>query len=175
MDQVGAPHLLVVMGVCGSGKTTVGRALAEHLELPYADADDFHSAANVAKMAAGRPLDDTDRAPWLEAIAQWLAEHPRGAVVSCSALRTTYRDTLRRGAPGARFVHLDGDSEVIAARVAARHDHFMPASLIDSQQQLLEPLTGDEAGLTVDLDRPREDLVAHVAESLSSPSVGAAR
>jgi gluconokinase len=166
MDQAGSPHLIVVMGVCGSGKTTVGQALAEGLGLPYADADDFHPAGNVAKMTAGLPLDDNDRAPWLTAVGRWLAEHPRGGVVSCSALRRSYRDVLRRSAPDATFVHLAGDPDVIAARVAARADHFMPPSLVSSQLRLLEPLTSDEGGLTVDLDRPVEQIVAHLTAAL---------
>lgn len=174
MDQEASPPL-VVMGVCGSGKSTLGLALAERLRLPYADADDFHPAANVVKMSAGTPLTDDDRAPWLEAIGTWLAERPSGAVVSCSALRKTYRDALRRNAPDARFVHLAGDSEVISRRVAGRQDHFMPASLIESQQQLLEPLADDEAGVTLDLERALDDLLTHVTAALPCSPVGAAR
>jgi len=166
MHQAGSPHLIVVMGVSGSGKTTVGQALAERLGLPYADADDFHPAGNVAKMTAGQPLDDSDRVPWLAAVGRWLAEQPRGGVVSCSALRRTYRDVLRRSAPGARFVHLAGDADVVATRVAGRTDHFMPASLVTSQVQLLEPLTSDEGGLTVDLGWPVEQIVAHLNAAL---------
>lgn len=175
MDQEVSPHSIVVMGVCGSGKSTLGQALAERLHLPYADADDFHPAANVAKMSAGTPLDDDDRAPWLEAIGSWLAERPSGAVVSCSALRRVYRDALRRNAPTAWFVHLAGGSEVIARRVAGRAEHFMPTSLIDSQQQLLEPLTVDEAGMSVDLELSLDDLLTRVTAALPSPFVGAAR
>jgi len=170
MDQAGSPHLIVVMGVCGSGKTTVGQALAERLGLPYAEADDFHPAENVAKMTAGQPLDNSDRAPWLAAVGRWLAEHPRGGVVTCSALRRTYRDVLRRSAPGAMFVHLAGDADVVAARVAARTDHFMPASLVASQLHLLEPLTSDEGGLTVDLEWPVEQIVAHVTAAALRPT-----
>jgi gluconokinase len=160
------PQLIVVMGVCGSGKTTVGQALAERLGLPYADADEFHPAANVAKMTAGEPLDDSDRAPWLAAVGRWLAEHPGGAVVSCSALRRTYRDMLRRSASGATFVHLAGDADLVATRVAGRTDHFMPASLVASQLALLEPLATDEGGLTVDLGWPVEEIVAHLTAAL---------
>jgi gluconokinase len=153
-----APRI-VVMGVAGSGKTTVGSALAERLDLPYADADDFHPEANVSKMRAGRPLDDADRLPWLRAVGAWLAGHPDGGIVSCSALRRDYRDLLRSHAPDVVFLHLSGDPDLITARVAARTDHFMPASLVSSQLQLLEPLRTDEAGVVADLARPVAELV----------------
>src|SRR5690242_11699889 len=128
MNETDRPHRIVVMGVAGSGKTTVGSALAARLGLPFADADEFHPPANVAKMRAGRPLDDTDRRPWLQALGTWLADHPAGGVVSCSALRVGYRDLLRGHAPDLTFLHLAGDADVVTARVAARTDHFMPAS-----------------------------------------------
>ncbi len=113
--------VIVVMGVSGSGKSTVGGLLAERLGVPYAEADDFHPPANIAKMSAGHPLDDSDRAPWLDAIAAWIAERgDRGGVVSCSALRRRYRDRLRASAPGLFFLHLDGSPELIASRLAAR-------------------------------------------------------
>ena len=150
---------IVVMGVAGSGKTTVGTALADRLGLPYADADDFHPEANVAKMRTGRPLDDADRLPWLHAVGAWLAAHPDGGIVSCSALRRDYRDLLRSHAADAVFLHLAGDADLITARVAARTDHFMPASLVSSQLQLLEPLRIDEVGVVVDLARPVAELV----------------
>jgi gluconokinase len=133
--------LLVVMGVAGSGKTTFGTALSRRLGVPFADADDFHGPANIAKMAAGVPLDDADRLPWLRAIGTWLSEHLRtGGVVTCSALRRGYRDLLRERTPSVAFVHLHGDPEAVRRRVAERADHFMPASLVDSQFQTLEPL-----------------------------------
>jgi gluconokinase len=150
---------IVVMGVTGSGKTTIGSALAARLGLPYADADEFHTDANVGKMRAGLPLDDHDRLPWLRAVGTWLGSHPDGGVVSCSALRRTYRDLLRASAPDAVFLHLAGDADVVTARVAARADHFMPASLVGSQLHLLEPLSTDEAGLVADLTRPVDELV----------------
>ena len=154
------PPLLTVMGVSGSGKTTVGAALAQRLRVPFADADDFHPPENVAKMAAGVPLTDDDRIPWLHVIGEWLGEHVEsGGVVSCSALRRSYRDILRAKAPGQLFVHLAGSSEVIARRVAGRPGHFMPAALLASQFDTLEPLGADELGLTLDLDRPVDDLV----------------
>jgi gluconokinase len=151
---------VVVMGVTGCGKSTVGQALARRLGVPFADADEFHSAANVAKMSAGVPLDDDDRWPWLRAIGTWLAA--RDGVVSCSALRRAYRDVLREQAPGAFFVHLHGDRETVRRRVAGRAAHFMPASLVDSQFAALEPLAADERGVTLDLTAPVDDLVATV-------------
>lgn len=150
-DQAG-PHLpvVVVMGVSGSGKSTVGGLLAERLGVPYAEADDFHPPANIAKMSAGHPLDDEDRAPWLDAIAAWITGRgDRGGVVSCSALRRRYRDRLRKDCPGLFFLHLDGSEELIATRLAARTGHFMPAGLLRSQLEALEPLEADEAGTVV--------------------------
>jgi len=142
--------VIVVMGVSGSGKSTVGGLLAERLGVPYAEADDFHPPANIAKMSAGHPLDDADRAPWLDAIAEWIAARgDRGGVVSCSALRRRYRDRLRIAAPGLFFLHLDGPPELIAARLAVRMQHFMPAGLLASQFEALEPLEDDEAGAVV--------------------------
>lgn len=145
--------VIVVMGVSGSGKSTVGGLLAERLGVEYAEADDFHPAANIAKMAAGHPLDDTDRAPWLDAIAGWIAGRgDRGGVVSCSALRRRYRDRLREAAPRVFFLHLDGPAELIAARLAARMQHFMPPGLLASQLDALEPLAPGEFGAAVPID-----------------------
>jgi len=157
--------LIVVMGVTGSGKTTVGAALAQRLRVPFGDADDFHSAANVAKMSAGVPLDDDDRLPWLRAIGAWLAAHrDGGGVVSCSALRRSYRDVLREAAPDVTFVHLHGDRDTIRRRVAGRPGHFMPESLVASQFDTLEPLGPDERGMVLDLDRPVDELVDAAVE-----------
>ena len=154
------PPLVVVMGVAGSGKTTVGQALADRLGIEYADADAFHSAASVAKMASGHPLDDDDRAPWLLAIGEWLAQQEEaGAVVGCSALRRRYRDVLRAAAPDVQFLHLDGDPAVLTQRVAERPGHFMPASLITSQLETLEPLDPDEHGHVLDLTSPVDAIV----------------
>jgi len=163
------PPLIVVMGVTGSGKTTVGQALADQLRLEYADADTFHSEANVAKMASGHPLTDEDRAPWLESVGRWLAAHDAsGAVVGCSALRRRYRDVLRAAAPRLVLVHLAGDSGVLTERVAHRPGHFMPASLVTSQLETLEPLEPDEPGLVVDLTTPVSDIVRNVAARLDT-------
>ncbi len=160
----GTLPLVVVMGVSGSGKSTVGAALAQRLRVPFADADDFHPEANIAKMTAGLPLDDADRKPWLEALGRWLAERRDGGVVSCSALRRSYRDVLRLHAPGIRLVHLDGAREVIARRQASRPGHFMPASLLDSQFATLEPLGDDEHGTVLDVDASPDALVDALVE-----------
>ncbi|URN14230.1 gluconokinase [Streptomyces radiopugnans] len=141
------------MGVSGSGKTTVGTALAERLGVPYAEADDFHPPENVAKMASGVPLTDEDRAPWLDAIAAWLkAQDGEGGVVTCSALKRVYRDRLRRAAPEVFFLHLDGSPELIGERLSGRTGHFMPSALLRSQFETLEALDADEAGAVVPID-----------------------
>ena len=141
---------VVVMGVSGSGKSTVGAALAQRLRVPFIDADTLHPQANIAEMAAGEPLDDDDRYPWLEKVGQWLAGHPDGGVVSCSALKRKYRGRLRMRCPHVEFLHLSGSPELIGGRLAARSGHFMPTALLRSQFDALEPLGADEAGATVD-------------------------
>jgi gluconokinase len=152
--------LVVAMGVSGSGKSTVGAALAQRLRVPFADADDFHPPANIAKMTAGEPLDDNDRHPWLEAIGEWLVAHNEsGGVMSCSALKRKYRDQLRHHEHDTEFLHLHGTREVIARRQASRPGHFMPASLLDSQFATLEPLAPDERGLVVDVDQSIDAIV----------------
>lgn len=150
---------IVVMGVSGSGKSTVGAALAQRLRVPFADADDFHPPANIAKMTAGHALDDDDRYPWLEVIGEWLAEHHGGGVMSCSALKRRYRDQLRRHCPDVEFLHLSGSIEVVARRQASRPGHFMPASLVASQFETLEPLGGDERGTAIDIDQNIDSIV----------------
>jgi len=172
--HLAVPPLITVMGVSGSGKTTVGAALAQRLRVPFADGDDFHPPANVARMAAGIPLTDADRAPWLQTLAGWLREHDAvGGVISCSALRRDYRDVLREGVGRTVFVHLDGSPEVVARRVEGRPGHFMPASLVRSQFATLEPLTPDERGLALDLDQPVDALVDAAAHALALPAVSA--
>lgn len=151
--------LVVVMGVSGSGKSTVGAALAQRLGVPFVDADDLHPEANIAKMSRGEPLDDHDRHPWLETIGQWLADHPEGGVVSCSALKRKYRDQLRHHAHRVELLHLQGTREVIARRQASRPGHFMPASLLTSQFATLEALQPDERGLVIDVDQPVDRIV----------------
>src|SRR6478752_1952363 len=155
---MGSP--IVVMGVSGSGKSTVGAALAQRLRVPFADADDFHPPANIDKMTTGQALNDDDRYPWLEAIAEWLAARcTDGGVMSCSALKRKYRDQLRRHCPDVEFLHLSGTPEVIAKRQASRPGHFMPASLLTSQFETLEPLTEDERGNTIDVDQSIDSIV----------------
>ena|SRR5882757_11016012 len=162
------PPVVVVMGVSGSGKSTVGGLLAERLGVPYAEADDFHPAANIAKMSAGHPLEDTDRAPWLDAIAAWIAARgDLGGVISCSALRRRYRDRLRVAAPGLFFLHLDGSPELIAARLAARTRHFMPAGLLESQFEALEPLGADETGAVVPVDGGPQQIAKRALAALT--------
>lgn len=153
--------IAVVMGVAGSGKTTIGHLLAERLGVVYAEADSFHPPANVAKMTAGQALDDDDRRPWLAAIAAWIRDQvntDKGGVVSCSALRFQYRDRLREAYPDAWFLHLDIDRARAVERVASRHGHFMPASLVDSQLQTLEPLLPGERGTVVDASAAPEEI-----------------
>jgi len=150
---------IVVMGVSGSGKSTVGAALAQRLRVPFADADDFHPEANVTKMSQGHALDDNDRYPWLEAIGQWLAEHPDGGVMSCSALKHKYRDQLRRHHRQTQFLHLSGSKDVIGRRQASRPGHFMPASLLASQFDTLEPLGPEENGVVISVDQNIDAIV----------------
>ncbi len=157
---------IVVMGVSGSGKSTVGAALAQRLRVPFADADDFHPPANIAKMTAGEPLNDDDRYPWLEANGMWLAEHCEGGgAMSCSALKRTYRDQLRRHCPNVEFLHLSGTPEVIGRRQASRPGHFMPASLLQSQFATLEPLETDERGIVIDVDQNIDSIVDNYVAS----------
>ena len=143
----------VVMGVTGSGKSTVGAALARRLRVPFLDADTLHPPGNLAKMAAGQPLSDDDRYPWLERVGEWLAGHRDGGVVSCSALKRAYRDQLRAHCPRVEFLHLRGSPEVIARRLGGRSGHFMPAALLASQLDTLEPLGDNESGVSVDVDQ----------------------
>jgi gluconokinase len=160
---------LVVMGVSGSGKTTVARGVAEELGWPFAEGDDFHPAANVAKMHAGIPLDDDDRRPWLLALADWIGEQEaagRSAVVTCSALKRRYRDLLRSGHPSVLFAHVSVDPAVLRERLARRKGHYMPASLLDSQLAALEPLQPDESGVTVPGDGPVVTVVADLTRRI---------
>jgi gluconokinase len=158
--------LVVVMGVSGSGKSTVGAALALRLDVPYVDADDLHSTVNISKMTAGESLGDADRRPWLDDVGRWLADHLDGGVVSCSALRRRYRDQVRGHVPAGllAFVHLEVEPAVVRRRLAARADHFMPVSLLESQLATLEPLEPDERGVVVDSG---QDLDACVAQCVA--------
>jgi carbohydrate kinase (thermoresistant glucokinase family) len=142
------------MGVSGCGKTSVGERMSAELGWPFEEGDRYHPPANVAKMSAKIPLQDEDRWPWLEALAGLIAQHERGgesSILSCSALKRSYRDLLRTGAPRVRFLHLHGDKAVLVARLAARKGHFFPPALLDSQYAALEPLEPDEDGVVVDV------------------------
>ena len=161
------PHV-VVMGVSGCGKTTVGRLLARHLEVPFIEGDELHPPRNVELMAAGIALTDEDRAGWLDAVAAELAHRPEGAVASCSALRRRYRDRLRRVVPALRFVHLWGERAVLEERLAQRRGHYMPPTLLESQLQTLEPPSADEQPLELDITEPPEALAQRAAQSLGA-------
>jgi carbohydrate kinase (thermoresistant glucokinase family) len=139
---------MVVLGVSGCGKSSVGEAIARLTSAQFVDGDDLHPEANKAKMGAGIPLDDNDRWPWLDLVGEVLA-NPEGAVVACSALKRAYRDRIRSVAPDTVFVHLIGPRELLWERMTARKNHFMPASLLDSQLAILEPLGADENGVTL--------------------------
>lgn len=164
------PSVLVVMGVSGSGKTTIAQGLADRLGWRFRDGDSFHPAANVAKMASGQPLTDADRKPWLEAIAAWIGETVAGGghgIVACSALKKAYRDVLRRGHPDAvRFVFLDGSKALIGSRIGGRQGHFMPPALLDSQFAALEPPGPDERPIAVSIDAPPKALVDEIVRRL---------
>lgn len=161
------PHVVVVMGVAGTGKTTIGPLLAAALGIPYAEGDDFHPPANIAKMSAGIPLDDADRWPWLDAIGQWAhGRAGRGGVVSSSALKRSYRERLRAAAPDAVFLHLTGDRELVEQRMSERKGHFMPAALLDSQFATLQPLGDDEVGVAVDVSGTPEEIIDRAVAAL---------
>ncbi len=164
-----AQPIIVVTGVSGSGKSTVGALLAEHLGGRFLDGDSLHPAANVAAMAAGQPLTDADRWPWLDAIGAWIDKQiqaGRTAVVACSALRRAYRDGLRAGRPGLRLVYLRGSAELIRSRLAGRTGHFFPASLLDSQLATLEEPTPDEGVLVLDIGPAPGQLVLEIEARL---------
>ena len=164
-----APRRVVVMGVSGCGKSTVGAQLAQALGACYLEGDSLHPLRNVALMAAGTPLTDADRAGWLLVLAERLRlAHAANAalVLSCSALKRSYRDTLRSGCPGLRLVHLHGAPELLAARLAARSDHYMPASLLPSQLQALQMPLADEHALGFDIARPVDEIVKQAAQQL---------
>ena len=159
-------HTVVVMGVSGSGKSTVGAALAGRLRVPFEDADDLHPQANIEKMTRGAPLDDHDRWPWLERIGEWLVAHEDGGVIACSALKRRYRDQLRHHCPSVEFLHLDGGRDLIERRQASRPGHFMPSSLLTSQFETLEPLAPDERGVVVSVAGSVDEIVeGYLAES----------
>ncbi|GAA1166331.1 gluconokinase [Ornithinimicrobium humiphilum] len=169
----GAPVHLVVMGVSGCGKSTVAQALRQRLGWELAEGDDFHPQANIDKMASGRPLMDEDRWPWLRILAGWTSERDeRGesTILSCSALRRSYRDLLREGGAGTFFVHLHGDKGILLERMEER-EHFMPPSLLESQLDTLEMLEPDEPGVLVDIANPPERAARLVLAQLDLDSI----
>lgn len=165
MAAVTEASRIVVMGPSGSGKSVVGAVLATRLDLPFIDADDLHPAANVEKMAAGTPLDDDDRWPWLDIVAATLRDAEGGAVIACSALARRYRDRIRAGAPDAVFVELEVPPKVLARRMSSRQ-HFMPPSLLASQLAALEPLAAYERGVVVVNDRPPIEVAGEAIQRL---------
>ena len=162
--------IVVVMGVCGSGKTTVGRLIAERLDWVFIEGDDLHPEANRRKMAAGTPLTDEDRWPWLDRVVEGMRRadgEGRSAVVACSALRRAYRDRLRRGGADVRFLHLTGAPALLRVRMERRDGHFMPAGLLDSQLATLEPAGPAETLHGLDIARDVETLVRNALELLT--------
>ncbi len=162
--------VIVVMGVSGCGKSTVGRALAQALALPYVEGDELHPLQNVALMAAGTPLTDADRHGWLTAVGQRLADDSarvQGVVLSCSALKRRYRDQLRAAAPHVQFVYLHGAQALLAQRMAQRQGHYMPASLLQSQLETLQPPAADEHALAFDISQGPERIVAGAVAAIT--------
>lgn len=171
---IGPRHHIVVMGVAGCGKSTVGAALAERIGAGFLDGDSLHPQANIDKMASGTPLNDDDRAPWLAEIGRRFPASNSDLVIACSALKRSYRDIIRSADPAVVFVHLHGTRELLNARMTARPGHFMPASLLDSQLATLEPLQDDEAGIVVDIALTVEDIVKDVLAGLNGQSAASA-
>jgi len=163
------PVVLVLMGVSGSGKTTVARIIAERLGWPFEEGDALHPPANVAKMAAGHALTDADRAPWLAKVADWVdarLDAGESGVITCSALKRSYRALIDRRGERVEFVYLHGGRELIASRLAARHGHFMPASLLDSQFETLEEPAADEPVIRVEIGATPEAIADEVMAAL---------
>jgi gluconokinase len=170
----GAPDVIVVMGVSGSGKTTVAKGIASAMGWEFAEGDDMHPKASVAKMASGLPLTDEDRWPWLRLMGDWIsAKQSRGesAVVTCSALRRAYRDLLREGRPAVRFCHISAGTGVIEERMERRQGHYMPASLLPSQLATLEPLEEDEPGVVVSNEGSPAEVLDRAMRALGLPAV----
>lgn len=152
---------IVVMGVTGCGKTTVGFALAEKLGITFIDSDDLHSVENKRKMSSGTPLNDSDRQPWLQAVSDTLQSYEK-IVVACSALKKSYREKILAGAPTTQFIHLVGSQELITARLSERSHEFMPIELLDSQFQTLEPLKQSEGGKAIEISQSIEEIVDEI-------------
>ncbi|MBX5043698.1 gluconokinase [Rhizobium lentis] len=174
-EQKAPPLAIVVMGVSGCGKSSVGEGIATRNGMSFVEGDQLHPAANVEKMAQGIPLTDDDRVPWLNRIGEEIRaarKASRGLVISCSALKRNYRDRLRQAAAGyVAFVFLQGSRDLLLARMQARKGHFMPASLLDSQLQTLEPPTGESSVVTVAIDNALDDIVALACKGLSGMAV----
>jgi carbohydrate kinase (thermoresistant glucokinase family) len=158
---------IVVMGVTGCGKTTVGIALAEKLGIEFIDSDALHSESNKKKMSSGTPLTDSDREPWLQEVSKALQSHEK-IVVACSALKKSYRSTILAGAPTTKFVHLNGSQELIFARLSERSHHFMPIGLLDSQFHTLEPLDHTETGKVIDISKSINEIVDEALSWIAS-------
>lgn len=166
-SDTAAPRVIVLMGVAGCGKSTIGRQLAAELDWPFRDADSFHPAANIEKMSRGLPLTDDDRRPWLDAISAWIGSHRANGthgIVSCSALRRVYRKRLIAGHDDVGLVHLDGDIALIGERMARRKNHFMPLSLLESQFATLERPQRDEHAFIISVALPPKKIVRRIAE-----------
>lgn len=173
MDNGPAP-VVVVMGVQGCGKSTIGSMLADALRVPFADGDDLHSERNRGLMATGVALTDRDRLPWLRAVGECLAAGVgSGIVVACSALKRSYRDLLREFAPGVVFVHPYGEQDLVAARISLREHAYMPPSLLDSQYAALEQLDDGEQGIVLDLESPPQEIVSAAADFISGSRISA--
>lgn len=164
-----AKTVVVAMGVSGSGKTTVAGILADRLGWSFAEADDFHPPENVAKMTAGTPLTDEDRWPWLETIRDWIEANPGNAIITCSALRRSYRDILRSADAKVRFLHLHGTTEELSARLTGRSNHFMSVSMLDSQLATLEPLDEDEDGVVLPIAGTPQQVADRAMHALRLP------
>jgi gluconokinase len=172
-----APSVLVVMGVSGSGKTTVAALLAGRLRWDFEDADDLHPATNVAKMHAGIPLTDVDRWPWLHAVASWIdASRAAGrhGVVACSALKRSYRDIIIGDRPDVQLVFLEGNRQLISARLACRQGHFLPSGLLESQFEALEEPTADEHPIVISIDRRPKEIVDELLSIIGPTLAGVA-
>lgn len=164
---------VVVMGVCGTGKSTVAAGLAERTGWPFAEGDEFHPEANVRKMSSGVPLQDEDRWPWLRTIRDWIAEQEsagRDVIVTCSALKRSYRDMLRDGNQSVWFAHITAPVEVLEERMRSRTGHYMPASLLTSQLATLEQLQDDEPGAVIEDQGPPDQVVDRLGAALPEPA-----
>jgi gluconokinase len=166
--QPNEPTFLLVMGVCGSGKSTIGKELAHRASVPFIDADDYHPQSNIEKMRHGEPLTDDDRWPWLEYLSSAVIKNQRGCVFACSALKKSYRTFLRERIPNLKTVYLHGSEETLYKRMQGR-DHFMPESLLKSQLATLE-IPSNEWSLTIEIDQARDSIVQQASVFLNLPS-----